>query len=248
MNTNWEDRIREHFDGNDTVFELFKRNVVSALLHIIFCVTFFALGVWEMGVYNIICPIYFLMIIRALWTGRIKDTWRVDNLDSVEFVIHSILAVCFTGFSLGFQYILFTLAIPMVVLADDRNNQRYNFLRAAVAVGIFIVLQLCLQYKIIVPKYQFSDTLSIIFSSLMIMMVFLLLNSQIISSFRNFEGHMKEYRQKELDAARKANEINMHVISNIAGIIEQRDESTGKHTERTTNYVEAICRELVREG
>ena len=248
MNTNWEDRIREHFDGNDTVFELFKRNVVSALLHIIFCVTFFALGVWEMGVYNIICPIYFLMIIRALWTGRIKDTWLVDNLDSAEFVIHSVLAVCFTGFSLGFQYILFTLAIPMVVLADDRNNQRYNFLRAAVAVGIFIVLQLCLQYKIIVPKYQFSDTLSIIISSLMIMMVFLLLNSQIISSFRNFEGHMKEYRQKELDAARKANEINMHVISNIAGIIEQRDESTGKHTERTTNYVEAICRELVREG
>ena len=248
MNFDSEEKLREHFSGNDFILELFKRNAVCVILHLIFCVAFFALGVWEMGVYNIISSIYFILIARSLWSGRINHTSLVDNLDSGEFILHSILAAWFTGFSLGFQYILFTLAIPIVVLTDDKNNLRYNSLRTIISVGLYLVLQTFLQFGIIVPKYTFSNTTSIIVSSLLIMVVFLLLNSQIIASFRNFQGHMKEYRQKELEAARKTNEMNMHVIRNIAGVIEERDESTGKHTERTTVYVEEICRELVREG
>ena len=248
MNSDFEERLKAHFSGNDFILELFKRNVVCALLHIIFCVTFFALGVWEMGVYNIISPIYFMLIAWSLWSGRTNKTLLVDNLDSAEFILHSVLAVWFTGFSLGFQYILFTLTIPIVVLTDEKNSLRYNSLRTIISVGLYIALQIFLRFDIIVPKYTFSDTISIIVTSLLIMAVFFLLNSQIIASFRNFEGHMKEFRQKELEAAHKTNEMNMHVIQNIASLIEERDESTGKHTERTTAYVEEICRELVREG
>ena len=248
MNSDFEERLKAHFSGNDFILELFKRNVVCALLHIIFCVTFFALGVWEMGVYNIISPIYFMLIAWSLWSGRTDKTLLMDNLDSAEFILHSVLAVWFTGFSLGFQYILFTLTIPIVVLTDEKNSLRYNSLRTIISVGLYIALQIFLRFDIIVPKYTFSDTSSIIVTSLLIMAVFFLLNSQIIASFRNFEGHMKEFRQKELEAAHKTNEMNMHVIQNIASLIEERDESTGKHTERTTAYVEEICRELVREG
>ena len=248
VNSNMDGALKAHFSGDDFVLELFKRNVICALLHLMFCIIFFALGAWEMGVYNIISPVYFMLIAWLLWSGKTKNTGLVDNLDSGEFILHSVLAVCFTGFSLGFQYILFTLAIPIVVLTDDRSNLRYNSIRTIISVGLYVVLQVCVQYNIIVPKYEFSNTDSIILTSLLVMVVFLLLNSQIIANFRNFEGHMKEYRQKELEAAQKINEMNMHVIRNIAGVIEERDESTGEHTERTTVYVGEICKELVREG
>ena len=248
MNFDLDEWLKAHFSGNDFILELFKRNAVCVFLHLIFCVTFFALGVWEMGVYNIISTIYFIFIALSLWSGRIKNTVLVDNLDSSEFILHSVLAVYFTGLALGFQYILFTLTIPIVVLTNDKNSLRSNSLKTVISVGLYIALQILVRCDIIVPKYTFPSTTSIILSSLLIMVVFLLLNSQIVASFRNFQGHMKEYRQKELEAARKINEMNMHVIRNIAGVIEERDESTGKHTERTTVYVEEICRELVREG
>lgn len=241
-------KLELHFLGDDFALELFKRDVVCALIHIFFCIAFFVSGVWELGVYNLISPLYFLLIAWALWTGRIKNIRFADDLNSAEFIFHSVLAVYFTGFELGFQYILFTLAIPIVVLSYDRNYMRYNSIRTFISIGIYVVLSIFLHYGLIVPKYVFSTTSSIICSSLLIMMVFLLLNSQIVSNFRNFERHMKEYREKELTVAQQINAMHMHMIRNIAGMIEQRDESTGEHTERTTSYVKEICSELVREG
>ena len=82
-------------------------------------------------------PIYFLLIARALWTGKIKSIRLADDLTSTEFILHSILAVIFTGFALGFQYILFTLAIPIVVLSNDKNYLRYNSIRTFISIGVY---------------------------------------------------------------------------------------------------------------
>lgn len=243
-----DDKIADRFKGDDFSVELFKRDLTCAVVHLLFCIAFFAMGVWEMGVYNILSSCFFLLLAGSLWFGKIKDINIVDNLNAAEFILHSILATWFTGFALGYQYILFTLAIPIVVRAKDVKYKLYNRIRTFLSIGLYIILLALIRYGIIRPKYEFSETISFVNTAIVIMLVFMLINSQIISNFNNFENHLMDYRDKELLAAQKLGDIQKKVINNIAAIIEERDASTGEHTERTTVYVEQICRELVKEG
>ena len=243
-----EQRLIRQFEGDDFALELFKRDITCAITHLVFCVVFFCLGVWEMGVYNILSPIYFGLLAYSLWSRRITDDKLADNLNSAEFIVHSVLAAYFTGFALGYQYILFTLAIPIVVLTDDRSYLRFNSFRTFLSTGLYVVMSVLVHYGIMQPKYTFDGTVSLVSTAVLVTVVFLLLNSQIIANFRNFESHMKDYREKELQATQKINDIQKKVIRNIAGVIEARDAATGEHTERTTQYVEEICMELVAQG
>lgn len=47
---------------------------------------------------------------------------------------------------------------------------------------------------------------------------------------------------------RKFNDMQSHIITTMADIIENRDESTGGHIRRTAKYVEIIAKELHRQG
>ncbi len=47
---------------------------------------------------------------------------------------------------------------------------------------------------------------------------------------------------------RRYNEMQAHMITTMADIIENRDESTGGHIKRTAKYVEILARELQRRG
>lgn len=47
---------------------------------------------------------------------------------------------------------------------------------------------------------------------------------------------------------RKYNEMQSHIITTMADIIENRDESTGGHIRRTAKYVEILAKELQRQG
>ena len=244
----WTDKLKIRFADNDFALGLFERDLICALLHEIFCVIFFCLGVWEMGVYNILSSIYFYVLAYLLWSQKITNNEKMDNLISLEFVLHSILATYFTGFALGYQYILFVMAVPVTVLTDDKEYLRFNSLRTFFSIGLYVVLSVLLQYGILLPKYYFTDTIALINNSFLIMVVFLALNSQMIANFRIYKNHMKEYRQKELLNIQKMNDIQKKVIRNVAGVIEERDSATGEHTERTTTYAEEICNELIRTG
>ncbi len=47
---------------------------------------------------------------------------------------------------------------------------------------------------------------------------------------------------------RKYNNMQSHIITTMADIIENRDESTGGHIKRTAKYVEILAKELYRQG
>lgn len=47
---------------------------------------------------------------------------------------------------------------------------------------------------------------------------------------------------------RKYNSMQSHIITTMADIIENRDESTGGHIKRTAKYVEILAKELQRQG
>ena len=179
-----EDKIDNHFGEDDFGMELFKRDLTCALTHLVFCIAFFALGVWQMGLYNIISPMFFIVLSYGLWTNRFTNNNVIDNLNSAEFILHSILSVYFVGFDLGYQYILFTLAIPIVVQANDKKFLRFNSLRTIISIGIYIFLYSLLHYNILRPLYSFSGGISLVSTSLLIMTVFLMINSHIIANLR----------------------------------------------------------------
>ena len=75
--------------------------------------------------------------------------------------------------------------------------------------------------------------------------------NELEALYRSISKTVDDYTAYIEDANRKAEEINriqVNIISTIADLVESRDAETGQHTKRTSEYVNAIARELVREG
>ena len=236
------------FDNDDVALELYKRDLTCFIVHFVFCIIFFSLGVWQMGIYNVFSTLFFLVLAYGIRSQWFTDFKFIESLNSAEIMIHCLLAVYFVGFELGYQYILFTLTIPIAIQANDKRFLHLNAWRTIFVGAVYILLFIFLRYNVLQPRYTFSATVSVVITSFIIMMVFLMVNSQLIADFRNFEKHILEFKEKELITAQKINDVQKAVIGNIAGVIEDRDISTGEHTARTTEYVEAICDELMKEN
>lgn len=75
--------------------------------------------------------------------------------------------------------------------------------------------------------------------------------NELEALYRSISKTVDDYTAYIEDANRKAEEINriqVNIISTIADLVESRDAETGQHTKRTSAYVNAIARELVKEG
>ena len=75
--------------------------------------------------------------------------------------------------------------------------------------------------------------------------------NELEALYRSIYKTVDDYTSYIEDANRKAEEINriqVNIISTIADLVESRDEHTGQHTKRTSEYVNAIAKELVKEG
>ena len=75
--------------------------------------------------------------------------------------------------------------------------------------------------------------------------------NELEALYRSISKTVDDYTSYIEDANRKAEEINriqVNLISTIADLVESRDAETGQHTKRTSEYVNAIAKELGREG
>ena len=239
--------LKECLSDNFT-HELFNRVLVCIITHTAFCIAFFGLGVWEMGLFNICSIILFVSLGAYVCLSKAPKVTVVDGFSSVEYIIHTVFAVWFTGYALGFQFVLFALAVPVVVTTRDKGEIRFSFYRLFGSAVLFVGLyELCVR-GVFVPKYTFSPVVSAVSTFALFLLMFLVFDLEIVSAFQNFQNHLETSRQTERENMQKMNDMLRKMNSNIAGVIEERDLATGEHTERTTRYVKQICEELVREG
>ncbi|MBR2177049.1 MAG: HD domain-containing protein [Clostridia bacterium] len=216
------------------------------LLHSAYLVIFSLFKAPLMLMMDGICVVLYTTFVILL--RHFKGSWLPCTLvTAFELFIHQICAVTLFGLSAGFQYLLIPLMFMSVFIR--KKGAIYRYLRI-----IIILLASCtfiflaVYYNDYKPQYSLPyeyNTILLIMNCIISFLVTAVFTSRVI--------HSLDAKRSQLDTSvnQKTDEIeNMQnqIIISFANIIEARDGSTGKHVKRTSEYVEALVKELHRNG
>lgn len=105
--------IYGHFNDSQTNQDAFRYTFITnaiALVHFIFCITFFLMKLYQMGIYNIVVVILYLIIAHNL--SNLHSYAKIFFFYLGEIIIHSSLATYLVGWEYGFMFYLVSL-IPV---------------------------------------------------------------------------------------------------------------------------------------
>ncbi len=216
------------------------------ILHSIYMGMFSYMHIPLMFALDAVCVVLYAAFVIIL--KHVKGSWIFCTLFSMlEIYIHQICTVRFFGLAPGFHYLLIPLMfISIFIRKKSRffNILQYIIIVLASLTFIFLVVFFT-DYDPVYHPEKWVNTVFIIANcttSLLVTSVFI---SRLVTSL--------DEKRSELDTSvtEKVNEIEKmqnQIIISFANIIEARDGSTGKHVKRTSLYVEALVRELKRNG
>ena len=216
------------------------------MLHSIYLVIF---SVWRYPVMLILdgtCVLLYTAFVFIL--KKFKGSWLpCILLSAVELFVHQILTVRYFGLGAGFHYLFIPLMFISVFIRKKGNI--FKLLRrlivlAASAAFIYLIVFFN-DYK---PLYQLDSNLI-----LGLLILNCITSFMITHIFTGRVVHSLDEKRSQLDTSvnEKNDEIESmqnQIIISFANIIEARDGSTGKHVKRTSEYVEALVKELKRNG
>ena len=190
----------------------------------------------------------------------------------VIIVAFTYLGVAAIGVALSFHAMLL-LAIPPLMGAQYRYNKRmtiFIFVAAVILVPVTVYGSLYLglpDRNFLKETISYEEALVLanraeVISSQRLISVFLhyvlprllaLLSINVLAlgiSKRNARMLEKQKALQEVAQAemKQKNEMQIHVIEDLAGVIETRDVGTGEHVIRTKKYVGLIARELQKHS
>jgi len=233
-------------DAEEEKRELLGLELLFAVTHAVFLITFFFQHVTIMVYYNVFSILYFLFL-YAYMKKHDLTVLQLDMLDSVEFVIHQILAVICVGREPGFQYILLGIVTPMIGMSITKKTKRYIFVKSVCILIIYVVLTL-LAKNVWTPIYAVDQLYADINCVCMIALVVILMSAMEYNSFSRLQNKIvSQYSERE-KGLQDLIGVQRKMISGVASIIESRDETTGEHTRRTSEYVYDIAKEMQKEG
>lgn len=222
--------------------QAFLTAICLACAHIFMLALFLYIKVYEMVTYNLASILYFCFLSYLAKQRRLRSDILVI-LNEVEIIIHQILAVYFVGLGFGFQYILFSLMIPITLVLKDKRFKIYTAIKNIFSVSIFLFLFVI--YQNTEPVYIIEQPLVKNLSTIIIVLFMVATESYIIlTSYGQLENMVRQSQEKEISENRKRIRIQGNIIDAIASIIESRDTSTGEHTVRTSKYVGLIANQL----
>ncbi len=220
--------------------------LACVVLHCVYMGVFAYLQIPLMMMLDAVCVVLYAAFVIIL--GRVKGSWIFCTLGSaLEIYLHQICTVRFFGLAPGFHYLLIPLVFISVFI--KKKGKFYTFLRRAlIALAILTFMYLAVFFSDYSPQYRLPYWLNTVLVIVNITISFLVTAafiSRLVSSL--------DSKRSELDTSvnEKVNEIEKmqnQIIISFANIIEARDGSTGKHVKRTSEYVEALVKELKRNG
>lgn len=216
------------------------------LLHTAYLVTFSALSIYMMVIFDGICVLLYSAFV--IFLKHFKGSWLPCTLVTVfELFLHQICSVVFFGLSPGFQYLMIPLIFMSVFLRKD--GKIFKYLRNAIIIiasATFILLIIIFNdYK---PNYHLPDQVNnglLIINCLTSFIVTAIYTSRIFYSLDSQRTELDNSVAEKVNAIEK---MQSQIIISFADIIEARDGNTGKHVKRTSEYVEALVKELKRNG
>lgn len=220
--------------------------LASVLLHGIYLVAFSTQGIIDLTIVEILCVLMYTTFVVLL--RKFKGSWLPCTLlTAVELFAHTSWCLSIFGLSYGFQYLLIPLLF-MSVFIRKHGTVFVVLRRFIILVASASFIFFTLWYKDLQPGYTFPK----LFPELMLI-ANCIVSFIITAAFTSRVIHSLDEKRSQLDTSvnEKMDEIEKmqnQIIISFANIIEARDGSTGKHVKRTSEYVEALVKELRRSG
>lgn len=191
----------------------------------------------------ILLYVAFVILLR-----NFKGSWLPCIIVSaVELFVHQICTINYFGLSPGFHY----LFIPLMFIAVfiRKKAKIFDHIRRLIIVAAaFTFIYVIIYFNEYEPLYKLDDVpkyILLISNCLISFLVTAVFTSQVVYSLDDKRS------QLDVDVTEKTNAIEKmqnQIIISFANIIEARDGSTGKHVKRTSEYVEALVKELKKNG
>lgn len=144
-----------HQDDSQTNYDAVRYSMIlngTAIVHFVFMVFFYIMGVMFMGIYNTVVVLLYFYIARII--SNIKDLTKLYWLVLGEVVIHSCLATIAVGWNFGFMYYLASMIPVSFYLAFSIKAFRRRLIFPFVTAGVIFVA-----YMIILTVAHFMTPL-----------------------------------------------------------------------------------------
>nr|MCR5609198.1 HD domain-containing protein [Lachnospiraceae bacterium] len=193
----------------------------------------------------------------------------------LQFSVSPMLAVMFTG-ALGLHkqsriaslYFILCLTIEaacapygLVFYFNENGYNRGEYFIIYEIMYIISMLYLAISLIIVGKKFNHRDTLTILMvvivliggilpmSLFKINITYVAIGVSACLCYIYYNDLVQQDIKSELvENQEKMNEMQIHIISGLSNLIENRDAETGEHVFRTGQYVKAIAENAVKEG
>jgi len=128
---------------------------IGFLIHALFILLFFAIGVFELAVFNIASVAIYFLALRYLKQNQVR---RAIRLAWIELVSHAFAAIVLLGWESGFQFYLILL-ITFVMINTSRsyaNRVSISLILCLTYLGLDFTMQHFAPIKLVDPKILYG--------------------------------------------------------------------------------------------
>lgn len=137
--------LHGHLDDSQTNYDAIRYSTIltaTAVVHFVFMVGFYVMGVTFMGLYNTAVVVLYFYLARII--SNIKNLGRFYWIVLGEIVLHSCLATIFVGWNFGFMFYLTSMIPASFYLAFTikafKRKLTYPFVTAGVVFVSYMIL------------------------------------------------------------------------------------------------------------
>lgn len=221
---------------------LYKFNLVYLFGHITIFFDFLIINVYEMMFYNVLSVAWFAYNAYKMKKGSIYEYDIIEKRIMMEVILHQLLAFYFVGASCGFQYILLGYASTIFTLYKNSNGKKFYIFKAVVMICLFVALQLTGNYY--TPKVHVDEGLATLWTILNAVYVFVTAAYFTLKSYTNITVSLDTFKSELTQKNKKIQNLQRQMIIGLANVIESRDEDTGGHVYRTSNFINSMLKEM----
>lgn len=220
--------------------------LICLVLHTGYLILFSFFNILIMQMFDLVGVFFYATFIILL--KYFKGSWLPCTLLTIgELFLHQICSVALFGLDPGFQYLMIPLMFLSVFISKKGKTIRLarNAITFLSAVAFIFLLVFFNDYD---PPYVlpiYVNRALLIVNCVTSFLATAIYSGRIVTSIDTKRSELNlSVDQKSATIEQMQNKI----IISFANIIEARDGSTGKHVIRTSEYVQALTLELVREG
>lgn len=217
--------------------------------HLVFLLVFKKYRVTPMYYFNFLSVVVFLLLSVLSIFGKKHAVPFIAAL--IEVAFHQVLADYYIGLNTNFHYFIVATGLLTLLVLDKKI--RFSFIYTVFSLILFLCLENILESheplyvlpKTTIENIKFVNT----FLGLFIILCGVALSTFILNFIEdNLEYQVKE-KTKELEGRNhRVYELQNHIISSLANLVENRDQDTGEHIQRTSHYVHLISQKAFEKN